>query len=54
MADEAFVPASGEWYYPSDEIVKSAHISDYDAVYQKAVAANSTFIDSMASALKKK
>ncbi len=38
MADEAFVPASGEWYYPTDEIVKSAHVSDYDAVYQETMA----------------
>ncbi len=38
MADEAFVPASGEWYYPTDEIVKSAHVSDYDTVYQEAMA----------------
>ena len=38
MADEAFVPASTEWYYPAEEIVKSAHISDYDAVYQEAMS----------------
>ena len=43
MADEAFVPASTEWYYPSDEIVKSAHISDYDAVYQEAMADTEAF-----------
>ena len=38
MADEAFVPASEEWYYPAEEIVKNAHIPDYDAVYQEAMA----------------
>ena len=43
MADEAFVPASGEWYYPSDQIVKSAHISDYDAVYQEAMTDTEAF-----------
>ena len=37
MADEAFVPASEEWYYPAEEIVKNAHIPDYDAVYQEAM-----------------
>ncbi len=43
MADEAFVPANAEWYYPSDEIVKSAHISDYDAVYQESMADTEAF-----------
>ncbi len=36
--EEAFTPATGEWYYPSEEIVRSALIPDYDAVYQKAMA----------------
>ncbi len=43
MADEAFVPASTEWYYPSEEIVKSSHISDYDAVYQESMADTEAF-----------
>ena len=38
MTDEAFVPSTGEWYYPSEEIVKNAHVPDYDAVYQEAMA----------------
>jgi acetyl-CoA synthetase len=38
MTDEAFVPATGEWYYPSDEIVKNAHVPDYEAVYKEAMA----------------
>ncbi len=43
MADESFVPASGEWYYPADEIVKSTHISDYDAVYKEAMSDSEAF-----------
>ena len=43
MADEAFVPASSEWFYPSDEIVKSAHISDYDAVYRESMLDTEAF-----------
>ncbi len=43
MAEEAFVPASAEWFYPSDEIIKSSHISDYDAVYQEAMADTEAF-----------
>ncbi len=38
MSDEAFVPANAEWYYPSDEIVKSAHVPDYDVIYKEAMA----------------
>jgi acetyl-CoA synthetase len=38
VADEAFVPANAEWYYPSEDIVKSAHVPDYDAVYKEAMA----------------
>ncbi len=38
MADEAFVPSSGEWYYPSEDVVKNAHIPDYDAVYEASMA----------------
>ena len=37
MTDEAFVPTTSEWYYPSDEVVKQAHIPDYEAVYNEAV-----------------
>jgi acetyl-CoA synthetase len=37
MADEAFVPATSEWYYPSDEVVKKAHIPDYETVYNEAI-----------------
>lgn len=38
MTDEAFVPATSEWYYPSDEVVKQAHVPDYEKVYNEAVA----------------
>jgi acetyl-CoA synthetase len=37
MADEAFVPATSEWYYPSDEVVKKSHIPDYEAVYNESI-----------------
>ena len=43
MADEAFVPSSGEWYYPSEEIVKNAYIPDYDAVYQESMVDTEAF-----------
>ena len=37
MADEAFVPATSEWYYPSDEVVKKSHIPDYETVYNESI-----------------
>jgi acetyl-CoA synthetase len=37
MTDEVIAPATSEWYYPSDEVVKQAHIQDYEAVYNEAV-----------------
>ncbi|GAB4570822.1 MAG: acetate--CoA ligase [Anaerolineae bacterium] len=27
-----------EWYYPPDEFVRNAHVTDYDAVYQRAIS----------------
>jgi acetyl-CoA synthetase len=36
MTDE-FKLETTEWYYPSDEIKKNAHIPDYDALYQEAM-----------------
>ena len=36
--EEAFVPATSEWYYPAEDIVKNAHIPDYEAVYKEAVS----------------
>lgn len=38
MTDEAFIPSTGEWYYPSEEIVKNAFVQDYDSVYREAMA----------------
>jgi acetyl-CoA synthetase len=38
MTDESFVPATSEWYYPSDEVVKNSHVPDYEKVYNEAVA----------------
>jgi acetyl-CoA synthetase len=37
MTDEAFIPTTSEWYYPSDEVVKQAIIPDYEAVYNEAI-----------------
>ena len=37
MSDDTFTPATGEWYYPSDDIVEAAHVRDYDAVYREAM-----------------
>jgi acetyl-CoA synthetase len=35
--EESFAPTTTEWYYPPEELVRQAHISDYDAVYQEAM-----------------
>ena len=34
--DDGFSAPTGEWYHPSDDIVKNANVPDYDAVYQEA------------------
>ncbi|MBC7870277.1 MAG: acetate--CoA ligase, partial [Chitinophagaceae bacterium] len=36
MSDSNFNPATSEWYYPSDDVVKNAHVPDYEALYQEA------------------
>jgi acetyl-CoA synthetase len=41
--EENFVPASSEWYYPSNDLVQNAIIQDYDAIYQQAVANPESF-----------
>jgi acetyl-CoA synthetase len=41
--EESFVPASSEWYYPSNDLVQNAIIQDYDAVYQQAIANPESF-----------
>jgi acetyl-CoA synthetase len=38
MVDETFAPATSEWYYPAEEIVRNAHVPDYEALYQKAMS----------------
>jgi acetyl-CoA synthetase len=35
--EETFTPNTIEWYYPADETVRQAYISDYDALYQDAM-----------------
>lgn len=37
MTEEVFVPNTGEWYYPSEDIVRNAHVPDYEAVYAEAM-----------------
>jgi acetyl-CoA synthetase len=37
MVQEAFNPATNDWYYPPDEIVNKAHVPDYEAVYNKSL-----------------
>lgn len=43
MTDENFAPAVSEWYHPSPEIVKNAHVPDYDATYAKAMQDTEAF-----------
>jgi acetyl-CoA synthetase len=38
MSDNVFTPATAEWYYPAEEIVKNAHVPEYEAVYKEAMA----------------
>jgi acetyl-CoA synthetase len=37
MTDDALVHSTSEWFYPSDDILKNAHVPDYDAIYQEAL-----------------
>ncbi len=34
---DAFAPPTTEWYYPADDIVKNAHVPDYEAEYKEAM-----------------
>ncbi len=43
MTDDTFAPATSEWYYPADEIVQNAHVSDYEAVYKESIEENEAF-----------
>ncbi len=36
MTDVAAPTNTKDWYYPAEEIVKNAHVPDYEAVYKKA------------------
>jgi acetyl-CoA synthetase len=38
MTEDGFTPVTDEWYYPAEDIVKNAHIPDYEAVYKEAQA----------------
>ena len=36
MSTDTFTPTTGEWYRPSEDIIKNAHVPDYEAVYKEA------------------
>jgi acetyl-CoA synthetase len=38
MSQDTFKISTHEWYYPSEDILRSARIPDYDAVYREAEA----------------
>ncbi|RMF78955.1 MAG: acetate--CoA ligase [Chloroflexi bacterium] len=38
MTEDTFSPPTSEWYYPSEEIVNNAWVSDYDALYAEAMS----------------
>ena len=37
MATEEFTLSTSEWYYPADDVVKNAHVSDYESTYNEAM-----------------
>lgn len=37
MSEAGFSPPTSEWYYPSKDIVKKAHVPDYEKVYQESM-----------------
>ena len=51
MVQEAFNPATNDWYYPPDETVKNALVPDYEAVYNKAMEDTEAFWAERAAAL---
>ncbi len=38
MSDPSFTPATNEWFYPSEHIVRAAHVPDYETTYADAMA----------------
>jgi acetyl-CoA synthetase len=38
MTQDSFSPTTNEWYYPSEDILRSARVADYDAEYREAEA----------------
>jgi acetyl-CoA synthetase len=51
MTQQEFAPPTTEWYYPSEEIVKDAHVPDYEAVYNEAKADPEAFWAKQAESL---
>ena len=43
MAEETFTPATSDWYHPSEDIIKNAHVPDYEAVYKEAMQDTAAF-----------
>jgi acetyl-CoA synthetase len=38
MTDSTFAPVTNEWFHPDEDVVNNAHIKDYEALYNEAVA----------------
>ncbi len=51
MTQQEFAPPTTEWYYPSDETVKNAHVPDYEALYAEAKADPEAFWAKQAESL---
>jgi acetyl-CoA synthetase len=43
MSDQDFNPPTGELYHPPEDVVNNAHVPDYDAVVQEALADREAF-----------
>lgn len=51
MTQQEFAPPTTEWYYPSEETVKNAHVPDYEALYDEAKADPEAFWAKQAESL---
>src|SRR5687768_13676752 len=48
---DGFNPPIGEWYHPPQHIVDNAHVPDYEALYERAMADPEAFWAEVASEL---
>ncbi len=51
MSDMSFNPATTDWYYPTEDIVKNAHVPDYESVYKESMSDIEAFWAKRASTL---